>query len=164
MLEKLQAIFGVAKGELLSILVLLSIILTSFILSLLNVKNESQVKSIANIYDRLDSISLANATTFVGSNNFGNTYDKLSKGDTVLQKELFFANNKISKELNVSEKINLNKASKVELMKIPGIGEKTALKIIQYRSEKKFLQIEDIMNIKGIGAKKFAKMKDHLDI
>ncbi|PSM51209.1 ComEA family DNA-binding protein, partial [Campylobacter blaseri] len=40
--------------------------------------------------------------------------------------------------------ININTASKEELMSIKGVGEKTAEYIIDYRKDKKFEKIEDI--------------------
>lgn len=62
-------------------------------------------------------------------------------------------------------KINLNKASKEELKSIPGIGDVTAEKIINYREENNgFNSIEDIKNIDRIGEKTFEKIKDKLDI
>lgn len=57
-------------------------------------------------------------------------------------------------------KISINNASKEELMSLPGIGEKTAIKIIEYRNEHSFKTIEDLKNVKGIGDKKYEKIKD----
>lgn len=59
-----------------------------------------------------------------------------------------------------TSKISINSASKEELMTLPGIGEKTALKIIEYRKVQTFKTIEDIKNVKGIGDKKYEKIKD----
>lgn len=59
-----------------------------------------------------------------------------------------------------TSKISINSASKEELMTLPGIGEKTALKIIEYRKAQAFKSIEDIKNVKGIGDKKYEKIKD----
>lgn len=59
-----------------------------------------------------------------------------------------------------TSKISINSASKEELMTLPGIGEKTALKIIEYRKVQAFKSIEDIKNVKGIGDKKYEKIKD----
>lgn len=60
-------------------------------------------------------------------------------------------------------KVNINTATKEELMKLPGIGEQTAERIIQYRKlYGNFKRIEDIMNVKGIGQKKFEKIKRYL--
>ncbi len=61
---------------------------------------------------------------------------------------------------NESNKINLNTANKSELMRIPGVGEKTAEKIIEFRKTQKFSSPSDIMKIKGIGTKKYEKMKE----
>ena len=59
-----------------------------------------------------------------------------------------------------TSKISINSSSKEELMTLPGIGEKTALKIIEYRKAQAFKSIEDIKNVKGIGDKKYEKIKD----
>lgn len=74
---------------------------------------------------------------------------------------------KISKkELKLREKsINLNTAGIDELVSLPGIGQSTAEKIIEYRNRKgKFKSIQEIMNVKGIGEKKFEKIKTYLII
>lgn len=67
---------------------------------------------------------------------------------------------------NLREKsINLNTATKEQLIQLPGVGESTAEKIIMYRNDKGlFKKIEDIMKIKGIGSKKFEKMKNYLTV
>lgn len=64
-----------------------------------------------------------------------------------------------------NSKINLNKASKEELKTIPGIGESTAQKIVDYREKNRgFKKIEDLMQIDRIGQKTFDKIKDKIDI
>ena len=67
-----------------------------------------------------------------------------------------------SGENNNAGKININTADSTELQKIPGVGAKTAEKIINYRSQNSFSSIEDIKNVDGIGDKKFESMKDYI--
>ena len=58
-------------------------------------------------------------------------------------------------------KVNINTANQKELETLPGIGESTALKILNYRKEKgKFKSIEDIKKVSGIGDIKYEKIKD----
>jgi competence protein ComEA len=56
-------------------------------------------------------------------------------------------------------KININTASSDELQRVSGIGPAMADKIIAYRQENHgFQSLDDLLQISGIGAKKFAKM------
>ena len=60
--------------------------------------------------------------------------------------------------------VNINTASKEELMTLKGVGEATAEAIIEYRKENKFTKIEDIKNVKGIGNKKFESIKKDIEV
>lgn len=67
-----------------------------------------------------------------------------------------------SKKEAPSGPVNLNTASKDALMRLPGVGEKTAESIIERRAHVPFRRVEDIMEVKGIGEKKFEKMKQFI--
>ncbi len=63
------------------------------------------------------------------------------------------------------KKINLNSATKTELMTLPGIGETMAKRIMLRREEKgKFKTINELRTIKGIGKNKFEKLKPHIEV
>lgn len=62
------------------------------------------------------------------------------------------------------DKININTASLEDLQKIPGVGEKTAQRILEQRQESPYQKIEDLKNLPGIGDKKFEEMKDYVSV
>lgn len=56
--------------------------------------------------------------------------------------------------------INLNTATLDQLETLPGIGRKTAERILEQRQKSGgFKKIEELMNVKGIGEKSFLKIK-----
>ena len=60
-------------------------------------------------------------------------------------------------------KININTATKEELMTLPGIGESRALSIIAYRKEHGgFSSPEEIMEVSGIKEGMYEKMKEYI--
>ena len=60
--------------------------------------------------------------------------------------------------------VNINFASKKDLQTLDGIGEGLAERIIEYRTKAPFLKIEDLMNVTGIGEKKFESIKDKIKV
>jgi len=63
------------------------------------------------------------------------------------------------------EKVNINTADMEQLMQLPGVGEGTARKIIDYRkSNGQFKTLDQLKLIPGIGEKKYKKMEDMLTI
>ena len=64
-----------------------------------------------------------------------------------------------------AEKININKASVEELIKLKKIGQKYAERIVAYREKNgPFAKPEDIINVKGIGQKTFDLNADIITI
>jgi competence protein ComEA len=61
--------------------------------------------------------------------------------------------------------VNLNSATAADLASLPGIGQKTAELVVQYRQKNgPFKKIEEIMNVRGIGEKSFLRIKDRLTV
>jgi competence protein ComEA len=62
-------------------------------------------------------------------------------------------------------KVNINTATRTELMQIPKIGEKMAERIVQFRKANgPFARVEEIMNVKGMGEKTFLAMRHQLTV
>lgn len=61
--------------------------------------------------------------------------------------------------------VNINTASATELERLPGIGGKTAARIIEYRQKNgPFKKVEELMNVRGVGEKSFLKLKSQLTV
>ena len=71
---------------------------------------------------------------------------------------------KIATSVKQSYPININTATITELDALPGIGPAIAQRIVEFRNTQPFTKIEDIMLVKGIGKKKFAKLKELITV
>ena len=72
-----------------------------------------------------------------------------------------------SEDVNTDDtgKVNINTASKEQLMALTGIGEAKAASIIRYREEHgSFQKVEDLMEVEGIKEGVFQKVKDQIKI
>lgn len=64
-----------------------------------------------------------------------------------------------------AEKININTASADELQLLNGVGPSTANAIVQYREQNgAFANVDDLVNIKGIGEKKVANIAENVTV
>jgi competence protein ComEA len=66
------------------------------------------------------------------------------------------------KALPPGERIDLNRASVSELMRLPGVGEKRAQAIVAHRAKQPFRRAEDVLAVKGLGKAWFAKARANL--
>lgn len=60
--------------------------------------------------------------------------------------------------------VDLNSATREQLKALPRIGDVTADKIIAYRQQTPFLQVEDLLNIAGIGEKTLEALRPHVTV
>lgn len=100
----------------------------------------------------------------------GTTYKELKEeydldaSSNVADEAILYENQEVDINDNTG-KISINKATYEELITLPGIGPKTAEKIIEYRNTYgPFWSLEDIKKVKGIGDKKYAKLKEYITI
>ncbi|MBI3939412.1 MAG: helix-hairpin-helix domain-containing protein [Acidobacteria bacterium] len=64
-----------------------------------------------------------------------------------------------------ADKVNINTADAEQLATLPGVGPATAKRIVEFRAQSgPFKRLEDLMAVKGIGEKKFLKLKDRLTL
>lgn len=60
-------------------------------------------------------------------------------------------------------KVNINTASAEQLTVLPGVGEKLAARIVDYRQKNGgFKTPRELMNVQGVGEKNFAKIQQYL--
>jgi competence protein ComEA len=68
------------------------------------------------------------------------------------------------KGLPPGERVDLNRASVSELMRLPGVGERRAQAIVAHRTRQPFRRAEDVLAVKGLGPAWFAKVKGSLAV
>ncbi len=69
------------------------------------------------------------------------------------------------KAMAPAQKVNLNTAEAKDLAKLPGVGAKTAADIVSYRdTHGPFKSSEELKQVKGIGEKKYDKLKDKVTV
>lgn len=93
---------------------------------------------------------------FIGRNSRDDYY-KLPQNST--------SDTHTSQETITDYRLDINTASKTQLMDLPGIGELTAERIIEYRTiNGPFLSTDDLLQVEGIGEKKLLQIETFIRV
>ena len=112
----------------------------------------------------VDAVNAAGGLTEFADADAVNLAEKLTDGQHIHipTKEIFLAPQNIS---TTSDLININTAAAEQLEMLKGVGPALAQRIIDYREQNgAFKNIDEIKNVRGIGDKKFATIKDKITI
>ncbi len=96
----------------------------------------------------------------------------LSKREDKVVEELIIFPDKVEsvsdetslKDTSVNRRLDVNSATQEELQSIPGIGPKLANAIVERRKIKRFSDINELLEIKGIGQKKLQSISRYLEV
>lgn len=156
LLLSIQRRFGISKNEGIVILVLTAgMIGGTASRYFTNDAPTHQVVSAEKIIELLDSIAKMEAHAdldFLADGYPATWYRQTPSAD----------NNRLTTRGKIV-RVNINSASKTQLEQIPGIGPATAQKIIDMRRGRKFQDVADLLDVKGIGPKKLEKMRPYIN-
>lgn len=165
MLEKLSKKIGLTQTEATVILFLAGLFVLGFIYVEFIKGNDPSAYTYID-YSKEDSLF----NYYSNQNPENDPEDSLLVSNLEIKKKVLELSDKtafVKKDLSgLQEKsININTAGINDFVKLPGIGEKTAEKIIQLRDQRgKFKRLEELMDVNGIGEVKFNKIKRYLTV
>jgi competence protein ComEA len=173
-LSRLESRFGLTRGDVTVTLFLVVTALAGFIyVTFLDTRRDRADRDLTLLFAHRDSVLAARAareqalahslTDSAGAQPWTPVDADEERRDSVADERAASASRAGSggKSLPAAP-LNINRASVAELMRLPGIGEKTARAIVEVRAHVPFRRPEDLMNVKGIGRKKLEKIRPYV--
>lgn len=120
---------------------------------------------IVNSTSEIKKVSSGNNITEVKINNNSKNSASISESELITNDNVKSDEDNTGNSLEGNQKVNINTATKEELMKLSNIGESKAEKIIDYRTANgNFNSIEDIKKVSGIGDKLYDSIKENITV
>ncbi len=160
MFKKFSVLIGLTETEIKVLLFIALTLLIGFSYKTFFTENED-AKQKSFDYSREDSLflSMDDKTEFQEDSLRDKSVDY--KQEVLDFNETNFSREK--DELPPEKSIDLNSAKVEELILLPGIGEKTAERIIELRNKRgKFKSLNELLEVKGIGESKFRNITKYL--
>lgn len=167
-MNALRNAISFTKNEIKVIIFITAVILAGY--SVKYYRSLSDNKSTEYDYSRTDSL-FKERSLKINADDKKRNYEKRSlTEEQKMYSELESAEDsvRLSEKMNSENEtpeftIDINTAEISELTDLPGIGESIAARIKDYRDKNKgFRNINEIMKVKGIGKKKFEKIKKYI--
>lgn len=162
MIQKLSEKIGFTKTEIKVFIFLVSVFCIGSVYSYFKDGNETELTS----FDYSEQDRIFDSLTNNNENNLDLTVGNIDSNQEVLDfNERIFDKNEEKKSSSIISKININTAGVNQLINLPGVGEKTALNIIEWRNKNgKFTSVYQLLEIRGIGNAKLEKIKQYIFI
>lgn len=164
MFNKISQIIGLTKTEINITLFIVGSLILGLGYKTIFIENKKSDYKIID-YSERNTFFDDSANTYLNADSVKSNNKKVDYKQEVLDFNTQSFNNIQKKNIPAENSININTAELTDFIKLPGIGEKTAQKIIEYRNTvKKFRSLKELLNVKGIGPSKFEKIKKYIFI
>jgi competence ComEA-like helix-hairpin-helix protein len=164
MFRKLSVIIGLTETEIKILLFLVTAFLVGFSYKTFFEQVEENTEKVFD-YSKEDSLFFAAGDEPEQTDSVGSEDKPIDYKQEVLDFSPPNFSESNSKVTPAEKSINLNSANLDELILLPGIGKKTAERIIELRSKRgKFKSLKELSEIKGIGETKFQNIIRYLYI
>lgn len=165
LLSRLQEFAGVTKNEAtIAVVIVLGLLIGVIVRTFGGGSEQSKYNAALakTVHQILDSIALAEKQSYTGIDDPSTSGSEVMNDVDTLNPLTRYTNSAAKKKALPTRKVNISSATKAELIRLPGIGEAMAERIIAQRKSTPFTSTSDLMQVKGIGKKKFEKLEPYI--